>query len=456
MSDKDTGFQKKYGLFTAIAMVVGTLIGGGVFFKSEEILSSTGGNLPIGVLAWLIGGFVIIVCAYVFGMLAIKHEDITGVVGYSEVSCGRKYSYLFGWFMSVIYYPTLTVSLAYISARYTMIILGEDVSGGKTVAIAGFYLIVSFALNSLAPILAGKVQVTTTIIKLIPLIGMAVIGTIVGLHNGIMIQNFTTTVIDMPKGQALFEAIIDTIFAYEGWIIITTIHSELKNAKKNFPKALLIGIIITVSVYVLYYVGLAGSITNQEMMESGEQGVLIAFSRIFSSLGGPILMVFVLISCLGTLNGLMFGCSRGIYAMASRDMGPARQTFKRVDPSTDMATNSSIFGLLMCAFWFLYYYLANFNVDPFFEYFSFDITALPIITIYTLYIPIFVKFVMSGKNLSPIKRFVIPSFAIMSCLFMIFITCYVSKIEVVWYLILFVVFMAVGFSLKNSGNKSLK
>lgn len=456
MSDKDTGFQKKYGLFTAIAMVVGTLIGGGVFFKSEEILKSTGGNLPIGILAWLIGGFVMIICAYLFGMLAIKHEDITGVVGYAEVSCGRKYSYLFGWFLSVIYYPTLTVALAYISARYTMIILGEDISSGKTVAIAGFYLIISFAINSLAPIIAGKVQVATTVIKLIPLIGMAVIGTIVGLHNGIMIQNFTTTVTDMPTGQALFSAIIDTIFAYEGWIIITTIHSELKDAKKNFPKALLIGTVITVAVYVLYYIGIAGSMTNQEMMESGQQGALIAFSRIFSSLGGPILMVFVLISCLGTLNGLMFGCSRGIYAMAARDMGPARQTFKLVDPTTNMATNSSIFGLMMCAFWFLYYYFANFNLDPFFQYFTFDITALPIITIYALYIPIFVKFIITGKNLSPIKRFAIPIIAIVACLFMIFIACYVNKIKVIWYLALFVVFMVIGSVVKNMGNKTLE
>lgn len=397
-----------------------------------------------------------IICAYVFGMLAIKYENAVGVVGYAEVTCGRKYGYLFGWFLSVIYYPTLTIALAYISARYTMIILNEEIYDGKTIVLAGFYLIVSFAINSLAPIIAGKIQVTTTVIKLIPLALMAVIGTIVGLHNGIMIQNFTTTVIDMPKGQALFSAIIDTIFAYEGWIIITTIHSELKDAKKNFPKALLTGAIITVAVYILYFIGISGSITNLEMIENGNQGALVAFSRIFSSLGGPILMVFVLISCLGTLNGLMFGCSRSIYAVASRDMGPLHQRFKRIDPTTDMATNSAIFGLLMCAFWFLYYYFANFSADPFFEYFTFDITALPIITIYTLYIPIFVKFILKGKNFSPVKRFVIPAIAIISCLFMIIIACYVNEIKVIWYLIIFVVFMTIGVMVKNMKNKDLK
>ena len=52
--------NKKYGLFTAIAMVVGIVIGSGVFFKAEKILTATGGNLPLGILAWVIGGFIMI------------------------------------------------------------------------------------------------------------------------------------------------------------------------------------------------------------------------------------------------------------------------------------------------------------------------------------------------------------------------------------------------------------
>ena len=62
--------EKRYNLLTAIAMVVGTVIGSGVFFKAEVVLKNTGGNLMIGVLSWLIMGIVMIICTYTFGIVA--------------------------------------------------------------------------------------------------------------------------------------------------------------------------------------------------------------------------------------------------------------------------------------------------------------------------------------------------------------------------------------------------
>ena len=59
----DTQLKKKYGLFTAISMVVGIVIGSGVFFKAEKILNVTGGNLPLGILAWIIGGVIKMICS---------------------------------------------------------------------------------------------------------------------------------------------------------------------------------------------------------------------------------------------------------------------------------------------------------------------------------------------------------------------------------------------------------
>ena len=58
-----TQLNKKYGLLTAICTVVGTVIGSGVFFKAEKILTETGGNLPVGILAWVIGGLIMVACA---------------------------------------------------------------------------------------------------------------------------------------------------------------------------------------------------------------------------------------------------------------------------------------------------------------------------------------------------------------------------------------------------------
>ena len=66
--------EKRYGLLVAIAMVVGTVIGSGVFFKAETVLNKTGGNMMLGIAAWLIVGLVMIICSYTFGIVA-GHYD---------------------------------------------------------------------------------------------------------------------------------------------------------------------------------------------------------------------------------------------------------------------------------------------------------------------------------------------------------------------------------------------
>ncbi|AZV57358.1 APC family permease [Clostridium sp. AWRP] len=435
--------EKRYGLITAIAMVIGIVIGSGVFFKAEKVLTATGGNLTLGILAWVIGGIIMISCAYTFAVMATKYQYVNGVVDYAEATLGKKYAYYVGWFMALIYYPTLTSVLAWISARYTCVLLGFSITGGECMTIAGVYLIASFALNSLSPILAGKFQVSTTIIKLIPLALMAVIGTVVGVGNGMIAYNFTTVVKEVNTSNALFTAVVATAFAYEGWIIATSINAELKDAKKNLPLALVGGTFVIMIIYILYYVGLAGAVTNKVMMAGGEAGAKLAFQTVFSSVGGSLLFVFVIISCLGTLNGLMLGCTRGIYSLAARNIGPKPDVFKQVDNVTNMPTNSSVFGLLLCGIWLLYFYGANLT-KPWFGFFSFDSSELPIVTIYALYIPIFIMMMKKEKDLNPFKRFIAPIISLAGCVFMIIAACFSHKMEVAAYLIVFAVVMIFG------------
>lgn len=436
--------RKKYGLMTAICLVVGIVVGSGVFFKAEKILTETGGNLPLGILAWAIGGAIMIACAYAFALLATRYEYVNGIVDYAEVTVGKGYAYFVGWFMTTVYYPCITSVLAWVSARYLSVLLGFSITGPECMVLAGFFLVASYALNALSPVLAGRFQVATTIIKLIPLLLMAVIGTIVGLGNGMIVENFTT-VVDAGKspGTALFTAVVATAFAFEGWIIATSINAELKDSKKNLPRALVLGTLIIIAVYILYYVGLAGSVPNAALMESGEAGARTAFETIFSRVGGTVLFVFVVISCLGTLNGLMLGCTRGMYALAVRHRGPAPAVFKQVDATTNMPTNSSVLGLLFCAFWLLYFYSAQLTT-PWLGPIRFDSSELPIVTLYALYLPIFFMAIRKEKDLAPAKRFVAFPLAMAGSLFMIVAAVFAHGINVAWYLLVFCVFMAVG------------
>ncbi|MEG0321680.1 MAG: amino acid permease, partial [Oscillospiraceae bacterium] len=227
----EKGLNKKYGLITAIAMVVGIVIGSGVFFKAEAILTKTGGDMVIGILAWVIGGLIMMICAYTFAVMATKFEYVNGLVDYAEATAGKRYGYLVGWFMSTIYYPAMTSVLAWVSARYLCVLFGFDIAGAQCMVIAGFFLIASYALNALSPVLAGKFQVSTTVIKLVPLALMAVFGIIFGLKNGVLIENFThvipTAEIETafaaagktyaPSSSPFLASVVAAAFAYEGW-----------------------------------------------------------------------------------------------------------------------------------------------------------------------------------------------------------------------------------------------
>ncbi len=474
-----TQLNKKYGLLTAICTVVGTVIGSGVFFKAEKILTETGGNLPVGILAWIIGGIIMVVCAYAFSILATKHEKVSGIVDYAEAMCGKKYAYFMGWFLAVFYYPTLTSVLAWVSSRYLCVFvnafLPEDaqlsIAGPQCMTIAAALLIAVFFMNSIAPKIAGKFQVSATFIKLIPLFLMAIVGTIKGLTGDqLLVQNFVNVVNeDISTSSGLFKAVVATAFAYEGWICATSINAELRDAKKNLPKALVMGTLIIVAVYITYYIGLAGGIENEVIMAGGEAGARIAFSSVFGKFAGVALFLFVVISCLGTLNGLTLGCSRAFHAIASRDMGPKPEIFKQVDPATNMPGNSSMMGLFISGLWLLYFYGANLDT-PWFGLFSFDSSELPIITTYAMYIPIFISMFLKSKDLGFIKGKVAPVLALLGSIFMIIAAIFAHGIypyqaakangtfslPVLFYLITYIVIMIIGALVMNGKKKAKK
>ena len=458
---------KKYGLLTAICMVVGTVIGSGVFFKAQNVLAATGGSMPLGIIAWVITGLLMVICSAQFAVMATKYEKVSGIVDYAEATCGKGYAYYFAWFMVNIYYPGMTSVLAWVSARYLGVLFGWDMTGTEVMTVAGFFLIASYTMNALSPKLAGKFQVSATVIKLIPIVLMAIVGTIVGIVNGTLTNNFTTVVseaVGSSTSSGLFAAIVATVFAYEGWIVATSINAELKNPKKNLPIALVIGSLIVVSSYVLYFIGVAGGATNDVLIS---EGATTAFINIFGGVGGTLLNICIIISCLGTLNGLMVGATRGMYAIAARNDGPMPQTFSQIDKATNMTTNSAIWGLFVCGIWLIYFYGANLT-SGWFGVFNFDSSELPIVTIYAMYIPIFIAWMKKEKDMGVFKRFILPTISLIACVFMVFAAVYAHGITpylaakangtfsfpVLFYLIVFAVVIILGAIFKKPEDKN--
>ncbi len=479
----EKGLKKQYGLLMAICMVVGTVVGSGVFFKAQAILNTTKGDMPLGILAWIIGGIVMICCVLAFCVMAQQYEKVNGLVDYAEATVGNRYAYFMGWFATTIYTPAMTSVLAWLTARYFLTFLvsvnpdlqlaGDPVTGTETFLLAGFILICVFAINTLSSKLAGKLQISATFIKLIPLLLMAVVGTIYGLSHDItgapvdasssmLSANFAT---GAGNYSPLFGAVVATAFAYEGWILATSINSEIKNSKKNLPIALILGGIIIIAIYLFYYIGIAGGAPVATLMESGTTS---AFTTVFGNVLGNILNLFVAVSCLGTLNGLLIGCIRGMYSVAVRGYGPKVDLMKQIDPASGMPSNSCIVGLVIVGAWLVYFYGANLTATPWFGKFSFDSSELPIITIYGLYIPMFINFMRKEKSLPAVKRFVLPALGIIGSAFMVIAAVYSHgytpyinakangefSCPVLFYLIVFAVIMAIGMLVMNPKKKA--
>lgn len=476
-----TSLEKKYGLFTAICLVVGIVVGSGVFFKAQTILEKTNGNLTLGIIAWIVGGAVMLSCITSFAFMATKYEKVNGFVDYAEALVSPRYGYYVGWFALTIYYPGMTSVLVWLSARYILVFIasafpsvqfvipaaeGGTAIGPECFALSLFILVASYAVNTLSPKLAGKLQVSTTVIKLIPLLLMAVVGIIVGIFSkeATLIQNFKAP--SSSEGHSLFAAVVATAFAYEGWILATVINSELKDAKRNLPKALFIGAIIIIAIYLFYYIGVAGGAPISVLIKDG---ATVAFTNIFGRGFGAILNLFVAISCIGTVNGLMLTMTRGLYSLAARGQGPYPKVFNEVSECTGMPMSSSVVGLFIVAFWFIYYYFSNLAAFPWLGLFSFDSAELPIITIYAFYIPIFINFMKKSTDFGFFKRFFVPTLSIIGSVFMCFAALYAHGIEpflkarsegyftfpVLFYLIIFAIIMGIGAILERRRNKAV-
>jgi APA family basic amino acid/polyamine antiporter len=411
--------EKKYGLWTAIAMVVGVVIGSGVFFKADDVLALTKGNLIVALLAWIIGAISMVFGSLVFAEFAQRIEKANGIVDYSEEAYGEKFGYLVGWFKGIVYYTPLSAIIAWIAALYTLVLLGSQNPDNSvmTWVLALVYLLMGYLLNYYSPVLAGKLQVTTTIVKLVPLTLVAIVGSISGLSNGIMIENFSNAAKSIGSGTGtLASAVVATAFAYEGWIAATTINNEIKDAKKNLPKALMIGAIIVFVVYITYFLGVSGTLSTETIVAEGNNAISIAANNLFGNAAGVLLTAFVVVSCLGTLNGLVISSIRTLFSLSVRNQGPAYKLLSKVSVKSNMPPYATIYAFLVTSIYGVIWY-GSLN-NWFGTYIGLD--EIPIVLIYGLYIFLYIWYMRTFTDLSKWKRFGVPTFAIFGSLIIVY------------------------------------
>ena len=150
---------------------------------------------------------------------------------------------------------------------------------------------------------------------------------------------------------------------------------------------------------------------------------------------------------------MMLGCLRAWHALAVRNEGYKPELLAQVDEKTNMPVNSAVLSITLTGVWYAYFYGANLVPKPWFGAFSFDTSELPIITLYAMYIPIFLLMMKTERLHNPFKHYVVPVLAILACIFMVIATIITYKVTVVYYLLVFAVIMVVGFVKVNRPEK---
>ena len=381
--------KNEYGLFTAIAMIVGIVIGSGIFFKSDNILVATGGSVALGVLVFCIAAIAIIFGSLTISQLASRSSKEGGLIAYAEEYYNKSTSCAFGWFQTFLYFPTLIAVVSWVAGIYICILFGIEGTLEKQMLIGLAIMVFLFVINTLSAKLGGLFQNASTIIKLIPLLLIAVAGLVFGDTSSVSFSDITAM-----KSTGWIAAIAPIAFSFDGWVVSTSISHEIKDSKRNLPKALIIAPIFILIVYVLYFVGISMYIGPETIMSLGDAHVDLAANNLLGPWGAKIVLIFVIISIMGTINGLTLGMIRLPHSLSVRNMFPKSKVINKIDEKLLMPVNSAIVAFIIAIVWYIAHYLTTkFGLLP-----NSDISEISITMSYTMYILLYVKVIQLGRQ----------------------------------------------------------
>lgn len=324
------GLVRQLGLFDSTMIVVGIVVGAGIFISTglmAQVLPSPG----LILVAWIVGGFLTLAGALTYAELGAAMPAAGGQYVFIREAYGRLLAFLFGWifflaylcgviaYMSLTFAEYLSYFLPALSTSNAIVSIGEGarfsltITMGHVVALA--LIVVLSSVNYFGVKFGKSVQNVFTVVK----IGFILIFIVWGLTVGDKpALDLSMNPGGLPVGQLLVGfglAMLSASIAFGGWDSLTFVGSEIKNPVRNISLALLIGTLIITALYVLINLVYLRALTVDEMAGS----VKIAEDSTSALRGGGVaglVSALVLISIFGGLNGVILAGPRIYYAMA--------------------------------------------------------------------------------------------------------------------------------------------
>ncbi len=319
--------RRSLGLTTAAGLVVGELIGVGIFLTPASMAKALG-SFGLVLAVWLAMGGAALCGALCFGELAARFPQAGGLYVYLREAYGRRIAFLYGWQCLLVLDPGLTAALATGVAAY-VVTLAPGLPA-KVVAIS--IIVLSAVANLLGVRLAAGLARILAFVKVGLLLAIVAWGFAAGLGDASRLALLAPREAGSPPLlPALAGAVIAAFFSFGGWWDLTKLAGEVREPQRTLPRALAAGVLVTTAVYAatsavfVYLVPLAA-------IDSGETFAAQAGAALFGAGGARVLSVVVILCVGSSLLAYMTAAPRVYYAMA-RD-GLAVGSFGELHPRT--------------------------------------------------------------------------------------------------------------------------
>jgi APA family basic amino acid/polyamine antiporter len=320
MSESETNpttLERTLGLRDLILLIIGTVIGSGIFIVPGAVLRQTNGSITLALLVWLAGGILSLLGALTYGELSALNPKAGGLYVFIRDGFGSLPAFLYGWTLFFVISSGSVATLAVAFSSYLSALVPLSPLAARLAAIA--MIIVVTAINCIGTRESANLQDWTTTIKvaaiLIMSVGLLVLGH--GLTATTPVAAAGANVRSLLSGVGL--AMIGVLWAYEGWQYVTFSAGETIDARRNFPRALLIGSGALVLIYLLANLsylaalGPAGAAGTDSIAAT-------AVTAVMGSSAAKFVSIAILISIFSATNGLVLTSPRVYFAMARDEL----------------------------------------------------------------------------------------------------------------------------------------
>jgi APA family basic amino acid/polyamine antiporter len=394
MAKIDGHLVKGLGLVDSTTLVMGSMIGSGVFIVAADI-SRQVQSPGLMMMTWFVTAALTLIAALSYGELAAAMPHAGGQYVYLREAFGPMYGFLYGWTLLMVIQTGTIAAVAVAFAKYAGIfvpwisdqnyLVGSGKVGLQTQQLVAIAVIVFLAWSNTRGIRTGAVvQNVFTIAKVAAILGLVAAGFLVGRTPEAVASNFG----DYWRGadwsfttiRLVGVAMVGALFSSDAWNNVTFTAGEVRNPRRNLPLSLALGVGIVSALYIVCQFVYLNVLTFDQIKNAANDRVAAAATnQMFGPMGASLMAAAIMVSTFGCTNGLTLAGARVYYAMAKDGL------FFRRAGELDPKTNAPVFSIVLQAVWSVLLTLSG-RYNDLLDYVIFAVLLFYILTIAGLFV----------------------------------------------------------------------